>query len=88
MNFRVVTDVERSLEEGLAPKRLQRPASREELLEPFAVRERALIVAVGEALKLIGLLESSPDVVAAWKTLCAGFETVTGIAWFQASAWW
>lgn len=88
MKLRTVTDVERSLEEGLAPKRLQTPRSREDVLAPFDQRERAMVVCIANAIKNIGLTQEDPHAVAAWKELLTGFQTFTGVNWHEAARYW
>lgn len=88
MNFHVVTEPERAMKEGLAPARTAAPTSREDVLLPLTMRERAAVVAMASAIKSIGLTDESPQTVAAWKELLTGFATITGVSWHDAARYW
>lgn len=80
-DFRVITDVEKSIVEGLAPKRVRPPSNFEDLLSPLSVRERAVAVALNGALLALGHCEEAKETVAAWTAMLTAFKTLTGISW-------
>lgn len=92
MDLRVETPV--VLPEGVAPKRVQAPENREELLLPLTLRERLCVAAMAEALKALEL-ESvaqgravSDYVLIASKALLRTFADVSGVKWTEAKRFW
>lgn len=88
MKLRTVTDVERSLEEGLAPKRVAPPTDMQELLAPFDLREKAMVICMGKSLFEIEQCDESEHMIAAWKQMLTGFQTFTGVRWQTAREYW
>ena len=83
--------------ESVAPKRVQAPRSREELLLPLTLRERLCVAAMAAALRALeGEAEAqrtatgdvSDPVFVASVALLHAFKDVTGVGWAQAQKFW
>lgn len=83
--------------EQIAPRRLKPPATREELLLPLTLRERACIAAIASVLR-VAERESEDDAitekadfdtfVVAGINLLAAYRQVTGSPWSESSHFW
>jgi hypothetical protein len=89
MDLRIEPNVEMV---GLAPKRAGEPKSREDVLLPLSMRERALVAMVGANLRLYERLvdryKDDEDFVKASVLLLRTFKEATGVSWEVASGFW
>lgn len=89
MDLRIEPNVEMA---GLAPKRAIEPKSREDVLLPLSMRERALVAMTAANLRIYERLaekyREEPAFVEASAVLLRTFRDATGVSWEVASGFW
>lgn len=89
MDLRIEPNVEMA---GLAPKRATEAKSREDVLLPLSMRERACVAVLAKNLqsyeKLARRYKDEEAFVEASVLLLRTFRDVTGVSWEEASRFW